>query len=28
LCYNARLLLRERFAEQLGPDQVYGSYTA
>jgi hypothetical protein len=28
LCYNARLLLRERFPEQLGPDQVYGGYAA
>jgi hypothetical protein len=28
LCYNARLVLRERFAEQLGPDQVYGGYAA
>lgn len=27
LCYNARLLLRERFPEQLGPDQVYGGYS-
>jgi MoaA/NifB/PqqE/SkfB family radical SAM enzyme len=26
LCYNARLVLRERFAEQLAPDQVYGGY--
>ena len=28
LCYNARLVLRERFAEQLAPDQVYGGYAA
>lgn len=27
LCYNARLLLRERFPDQLGPDQVYGGYS-
>jgi hypothetical protein len=26
LCYNARLVLRERFVKQLGPDQVYGGY--
>lgn len=26
LCYNARLVLRERFVQQLGPDQVYGGY--
>ena len=26
LCYTARLKLRERFAELLGPDQVYGVY--
>ena len=24
LCYNARLALRERFPEELAPDQVYG----
>jgi MoaA/NifB/PqqE/SkfB family radical SAM enzyme len=28
LCYTARLALRERFADFLGPDQVYGGYTA
>ena len=28
LCYTARLALRERFADFLGPDQVYGGYAA
>jgi hypothetical protein len=28
LCYTARLSLRERFGEILGPDQVYGGYAA
>lgn len=28
LCYTARLSLRERFGEILGPDQVYGVYAA
>ena len=28
LCYNARLGLRERFADFLTPDQVYGGYDA
>lgn len=28
LCYNTRLVLRERFAEELGPDQAYGVYAA
>jgi hypothetical protein len=28
LCYTARLNLRERFADLLGPDQVYGGYTS
>lgn len=28
LCYTARLNLRERFAELLAPDQVYGIYAA
>ncbi len=28
LCYTARLALRERFANLLGPDQVYGLYNS